>query len=145
LAADHAFLFKAGVKELAAARRPLATLTTKPNSEWAGNSAHMHFSGTPSRKARSSDPEDPESISRGVAAVRRLQSGHDGRADRGDGAESELVPALHAALVGTEQERQPRSLDEALVRWESSEVAADWLGEDFVAHHVTTERAELEA
>lgn len=24
------------------------------------------------------------------------------------------------------------------------EVAADWLGEDFVAHHVATKRAELE-
>ena len=105
-------------------------MTTKPNSEWAGNSAHIHFSfrDAESEGPLSHDPEDPESMSRGVAAVRRLQSGHDGRADRGDGAEPELLPALHAVLVGTEQERQPRSLEGGLVRWESSEGAAEWLG-----------------
>lgn len=43
-AADHAFLFKSGVKEVAAQQDLLATFMAKPNSEWAGNSCHIHFS-----------------------------------------------------------------------------------------------------
>lgn len=42
--ADHAFLFKAGVKELAARNQLLATFMAKPRSDWAGNSAHVHIS-----------------------------------------------------------------------------------------------------
>lgn len=51
-AADHAFLFKSAVKEVAAQHDLLATFMAKPNQEWAGNSAHLHMSlrdehGTP--------------------------------------------------------------------------------------------------
>jgi glutamine synthetase len=42
--ADHAFLFKTGVKELAARNQLLATFMAKPRSDWAGNSAHVHIS-----------------------------------------------------------------------------------------------------
>ncbi len=43
-AADHAFLLKSGVKELAAQNGLLATFMAKPNAEWAGNSCHIHMS-----------------------------------------------------------------------------------------------------
>jgi glutamine synthetase len=43
-AADDAFLFKAGVKEVAAQHDLLATFMSKPNSSWAGNSCHIHLS-----------------------------------------------------------------------------------------------------
>jgi glutamine synthetase len=42
--ADHAFLFKSGVKELAARNGLLATFMAKPNTSWAGNSCHVHMS-----------------------------------------------------------------------------------------------------
>ncbi len=43
-AADDAFLFKSGVKEVAAQHDLLATFMAKPNSAWAGNSCHIHVS-----------------------------------------------------------------------------------------------------
>ncbi|MUL82539.1 glutamine synthetase [Mycobacterium sp. CBMA247] len=43
-AADDAFLFKSGVKELAAQRELLASFMAKPNTDWAGNSCHVHIS-----------------------------------------------------------------------------------------------------
>lgn len=43
-AADDAFLFKAAVKELAAQEGLMATFMAKPNSDWAGNSCHVHVS-----------------------------------------------------------------------------------------------------
>ncbi len=43
-AVDQAFLFKSGVKELAAQEGLLATFMAKPNAEWAGNSCHIHMS-----------------------------------------------------------------------------------------------------
>jgi glutamine synthetase len=43
-AADHAFLFKSGVKELATQRGLLATFMAKPHTDWAGNSCHIHMS-----------------------------------------------------------------------------------------------------
>ena len=43
-AADDAFLFKSGVKEIARQEGLLATFMAKPNSAWAGNSSHMHIS-----------------------------------------------------------------------------------------------------
>jgi glutamine synthetase len=43
-AADDAFLFKAGVKELAHQHDLLATFMAKPHSDWAGNSCHIHLS-----------------------------------------------------------------------------------------------------
>ncbi len=43
-AADHAFLFKTAVKELAAGKGLMATFMAKPRSDWAGNSCHVHLS-----------------------------------------------------------------------------------------------------
>ena len=43
-AADDAFLFKSGVKEVAAQSNWLATFMAKPHSDWAGNSCHIHMS-----------------------------------------------------------------------------------------------------
>jgi glutamine synthetase len=43
-AADDAFLFKTGVKELAAREGLMATFMAKPHSDWAGNSCHVHLS-----------------------------------------------------------------------------------------------------
>ena len=43
-AADDAFLFKSGVKEVAAQAGWLATFMAKPNADWAGNSCHVHLS-----------------------------------------------------------------------------------------------------
>lgn len=43
-AADDAFLFKSGVKEIAARNDLLATFMAKPNTNWAGNSCHVHVS-----------------------------------------------------------------------------------------------------
>lgn len=42
--ADQAFLFKSGVKELAAQNGLIATFMAKPNADWAGNSCHIHMS-----------------------------------------------------------------------------------------------------
>jgi glutamine synthetase len=43
-AADHAFLFKTAVKEIAVQEGLMATFMAKPSSEWAGNSCHVHMS-----------------------------------------------------------------------------------------------------
>lgn len=43
-ASDDAFLFKSAVKEIAAQNDLLATFMAKPNTNWAGNSGHIHFS-----------------------------------------------------------------------------------------------------
>jgi glutamine synthetase len=42
--ADDAFLFKTGVKELAAQNGLMATFMAKPTTGWAGNSCHVHIS-----------------------------------------------------------------------------------------------------
>jgi glutamine synthetase len=41
---DDAFLFKSGVKEVAAQNDLLATFMAKPTTSWAGNSCHVHIS-----------------------------------------------------------------------------------------------------
>ncbi|HKV20431.1 MAG TPA: glutamine synthetase, partial [Mycobacterium sp.] len=41
---DDAFLFKSGVKEVAAQNDLLATFMAKPTTDWAGNSCHVHIS-----------------------------------------------------------------------------------------------------
>lgn len=43
-AADHAFLFKWAVREIAKQQDLTATFTAKPHPEWAGNSCHVHMS-----------------------------------------------------------------------------------------------------
>jgi glutamine synthetase len=43
-AADDAFLYKNGIKEMAAAHGLLATFMAKPQAGWAGSSCHLHQS-----------------------------------------------------------------------------------------------------
>ncbi len=63
-AADHAFLFKSAVKEVAAQHDLLATFMAKPNSAWAGNSAHLHMSLRDDQdRGVFFDPEAPQGIS----------------------------------------------------------------------------------
>ena len=63
-AADDAFLFKSGVKEVAAQVEWLATFMAKPNSDWAGNSCHIHMSLRDSDgNALFYDPEAPQGVS----------------------------------------------------------------------------------
>jgi glutamine synthetase len=62
-AADAAFLFKAGVKELAAQDGLMATFMAKPNADWAGNSCHIHISLRDGGRAVFHDPEAAHGIS----------------------------------------------------------------------------------
>jgi glutamine synthetase len=39
----------------------------------------------------------------------------------------------------------PESLGDAVEKLETSEMAREWLGDDFVTHYVALKRAELEA
>jgi glutamine synthetase len=43
-AADDAFLYKSGIKEIAAARGLMASFMAKPRRDWAGSSCHIHQS-----------------------------------------------------------------------------------------------------
>lgn len=43
-AADQAFLYKCGIKQYAAKKGYIATFMAKPQSDWAGNSCHVHVS-----------------------------------------------------------------------------------------------------
>ncbi|TFV59696.1 glutamine synthetase [Mycobacterium sp. PS03-16] len=63
-ASDDAFLFKSGVKELAAQNDLLATFMAKPNTDWAGNSCHVHMSlRDADGRAAFYDAADPEQLS----------------------------------------------------------------------------------
>jgi glutamine synthetase len=62
--ADHAFLFKSGVKEVAAQHDLLATFMAKPATGWPGNSCHVHISLRDSRGAGVFfDPDDRDHLS----------------------------------------------------------------------------------
>jgi glutamine synthetase len=62
-AADHAFLFKAGVKELVAQEGLMATFLAKAHPEWAGNSCHLHVSLAEGERAAFFDREAEHGIS----------------------------------------------------------------------------------
>jgi len=63
-AADDAFLFKSGVKEIARQEGLLATFMSKPNAAWAGNSSHMHISlRTLAGEPVFYDPDQPHGLS----------------------------------------------------------------------------------
>ena len=67
-AADDAFLFKAAVKELAAQEGLVATFMAKPNTEWAGNSCHIHMSLTDEDgRGVFHDGDDPRGLTRRCA------------------------------------------------------------------------------
>jgi glutamine synthetase len=62
--ADDAFLFKSGVKELAAQNDLLATFMAKPTTSWAGNSCHVHISlRDDDDRGVFFDADDPEHLS----------------------------------------------------------------------------------
>lgn len=72
-AADDAFLFKSGVKELAQQQGLVATFMAKPSSAWAGNSCHVHASlATPDGGGAFFDAAAPDGIS---ATMRRFAGG----------------------------------------------------------------------
>lgn len=72
-AADHAFLFKSGVKEIAARHDLLATFMAKPNTNWAGNSCHVHISLRDLEgRGIFYDPAEPEAVS---ATLRHFAGG----------------------------------------------------------------------
>jgi glutamine synthetase len=216
-AADQAFLFKAGVKELAAQEELMATFVAKPHPDWAGNSCHVHLSLTEGERAAFFDAgaehgmsatmrhfaggmldtmaelsaifaPNPNSYRRfhpyswagttatwgidnrttGVRAVCEAEHGTRLEHRRAGGDVNPYLAAaaaLAAGLHGIEQELEPpelldadvyalpagavpelpNTLDDAVERLAASEIARDWLGEDFVAHYVEMKRAELRA
>ncbi|GFG54836.1 glutamate--ammonia ligase [Mycolicibacterium agri] len=61
---DNAFLFKSGVKEIAAQNDLLATFMAKPTTSWAGNSCHVHISLRDEQdRGVFHDPTAPEELS----------------------------------------------------------------------------------
>ncbi|MDV3126850.1 glutamine synthetase family protein [Mycobacterium sp. 21AC1] len=63
-AADDAFLFKSGIKEIAARNDLLATFMAKPNTNWAGNSCHVHVSlRDEAGRGVFYDQDDPDQLS----------------------------------------------------------------------------------
>lgn len=217
-AADDAFLFKNGVKEVAAQADLLATFMAKPNTEWPGNSCHIHVSlrdqagrgsfyeaGSPMdlsmtarhfvggvlgtmREFTAIMAPTPNSYRRLMphywagntatwgadnrsTGVRVISAGEHGTRveHRQPGADcnpylaaaASLAAGMHGIanrveppdpMTGNVYNRPydaatalPSNLGDALDQLESSAVARDWLGGDFVDHFVTIKRAELTA
>lgn len=217
-AADDAFLFKSGVKEVAAQSDLLATFMAKPNTAWPGNSCHIHVSlrdetgrgcfheaGAPMdlsvtarrfvggmlgtmREFTALMAPTPNSYRRlmphcwaGSTATWGLDNRSTGIRVISDGERGTRVEhrqpgadcnpylaaaaALAAGLHGIAEEvdppnassdnvyQRPRdasialpsTLGEAIDELESSAVAREWFGADFVDHFVAIKRAELTA
>jgi glutamine synthetase len=217
-AADDAFLFKSGVKEVAAQHDLLATFMAKPNSTWAGNSCHIHVSlrDDEGRGAfhAGDEPHEISATMRHFAAgvlstmaeftalmaptpnsyrryvpyswagttatwgidnrsvgLRAICEGESGtrlehRQPGGDANPYIATAALLAGgLHGVENKMEPpalisadvyamprgavpslpRTLSQAVGLLERSDIAREWLGDDFVDHYVAMKRAELEA
>jgi glutamine synthetase len=217
-AADNAFLFKAGVKEIAAQEGLMATFMAKPRAEWAGNSCHIHVSLTGAEgRGVFFDPDAQHGISTtmrqcvggmlatmgelsavmaptvnsyrrygayswaGTTAtwgidnrstgLRAVCEGEHGTRIEHRQAGGDVNPYLGAAaaiaggLYGIEHgitppdltdadvyalrpgavPALPRTLHDATERLAQSEMAREWLGEDFVSYYVEMKRAELEA
>jgi glutamine synthetase len=216
-AADNAFLFKAGVKELAVQEGLMATFAAKPHPDWAGNSCHVHISlmegdgaaffdagaehgisatmrhfagGTLATMAELSAvfAPNPNSYRRfhpyswaGTTAtwgidnrstgLRAVCEGEHGTRLEHRQAGGDVNPylaaaaALAAGLYGVEHELDPpdlldadayalppgavpalpTTLGDAVERLGASEIAREWLGEDFVVHYLEMKRAELRA
>ena len=72
LAADRAFRFKAGVKDLAAARGLLATFLGKPFNDQGGSGFHLHISLERDGTNAFADPDASDAVS---AALRRFTAG----------------------------------------------------------------------
>jgi glutamine synthetase len=217
-AADHAFLFKTAVKELAAQQQLMATFMAKPNTDWAGSSCHIHLSlATEAGDGAFYDADAQHGLSTtmrhfigGILAtmadftavmaptinsyrrfdayswagttatwgldnrstgLRAVVEGEHGtriehRQPGGDvnpylGAAAALAGGLYGiehaieppaltdadvyALAAGAVPGLPRTLAEAADRLAASDVAREWLGQDFVGYYVALKRAEVEA
>jgi glutamine synthetase len=123
-AADAAFLFKSGVKEIAAQNDLVATFMAKPHPVWSGNSCHFHLSlaGEDGRNLFFD-----ESAPRGISQTMRHFIG-------GMQATMRELTAIHAPTIN--------SYTELLA---SSEMAQEWLGGELVRYYSEIKRAESEA
>jgi len=214
-AADDAFVYKNGIKEIAAGHRLMASFMAKPRRDWAGSSCHIHqslwetgtggnafFAGpgqglsgtgqhytagllatmreftalfaptpnsykrfTPYSWAGTSVSWSYDNRSTGLRAI----TGHPDEArieHRLPGADTSPYVAIAACLAGGlhgieqkiqltgacegdayatgELESVPQSLEEAAGLLESSDVAREMLGADFVRHYVAMKRFEAE-
>ena len=99
-AADHAVLFKTGVKELVAPQDLTATFMAKPHPDWAGNSLPRAREPVARRRERLPRRGRAGRHVAGDAPLRRRRAGDDGRADRAVRPDHQLVQAPSALLVG---------------------------------------------
>jgi glutamine synthetase len=215
-AADDAFVYKNGIKEIVAARGLMASFMAKPRRDWAGSSCHIHqslwetdtganaffarqpgqglsepgqhytagllstmreftalFAPTPNSYKRfapyswagTSVSWGYENRSTGLRAITKHPD--EARLEhRLPGADTNPYIVIAACLAGGlhrieqkiqlprayegdayatgEFESVPRSLEEALDLLDSSEVAREMLGADFVQHYVLMKRFEAE-
>jgi len=216
--ADDSFLYKNGIKEIAAMEGRTASFMAIPRSDWAGSSCHIHQSirstdtGEPVMMEDGTEGAHPELSDVGkhyvagvlatlkdfaalywptVNSYRRAKPyswaattvtwGYDNRStalrivgedagsfrveNRMPGADVNPYLAIAATIAGgtygiekglelppaylgdayadPSLEPLPSSLEAAIDVFERSEVAREYLGEDFVVHYVTTIRAEL--
>lgn len=215
-AADDGFVYKNGIKEIAARRGLMASFMAKPRADWAGSSCHIHqslwepgtganaFSGGPGqglselgrhyaagllatlREFTALFAPTPNSYKRFApyswagtsvswsyenrsTGIRAIADEHPDAArleHRLPGADTNpyivIAACLAGGLYGIEQkieppaayegdayaaghlESVPRSLEEAVSLLESSPVASQMLGEDFVRHYAELKRFEAE-
>jgi glutamine synthetase len=213
-AADDAFVYKNGIKEIVAGHGLMASFMAKPRRDWAGSSCHIHqslweagtggnaFAGpgqglsgpgqhytagqlatmreftalfaptpnsykrfTPYSWAGTSVSWSYDNRSTGLRAI----AGHPGETrveHRLPGADTSPYIAIAACLAGGlygieqkiqltgayegdayaagELESVPQSLEEATGLLESSDVAREMLGADFVRHYVAMKRFEAD-
>ena len=215
-AADDAFVYKNGIKEIAAQHRLMASFMAKPRRDWAGSSCHVHqslwetgtganaffardagqglsgpgqhytaglmstmreftalFAPTPNSYKRfapyswagTSVSWSHENRSTGLRAITMYPD--EARVEhRLPGADTNPYIVIAACLAGglhgieqkavltpayegdayatAELESVPQSLEEALDLLDSSDVAREMLGADFVQHYVLMKRFEAE-
>jgi len=215
-AADDAFVYKNGIKEIAASRGLMASFMAKPRRDWAGSSCHVHQSlwdpGTGGNAFFARDEgrglsEPGQRYAAGLLATMReftalfaptpnsykrftpyswagtsvswsyenRSTGLRATAEHPDEARLEhrlpgadanpyigIAACLAGGLYGLEQkirlpppyagdayatselETVPQSLEQALDLLESSDVAREMLGADFVQHYAAMKRFEAE-
>jgi glutamine synthetase len=105
-AADHAVLFKTGVKELVAQQGLTATFMAKPHPDWAGNSCHVHVSLARDGAAAFHAPGE----SHGMSAVMRHFAG-------GVLATMAELTALSAPTVNSYKRFRPYSWAATTATW----------------------------
>jgi len=106
-AADAAFLFKAGVKEIAVQNELVATFMAKPHPVWSGNSCHFHLSlGDADGRNVFFDEAEP----RGISQTMRHFIG-------GMQAMMRELTALHAPTVNSYRRYVPYSWAGTTATW----------------------------